>query len=174
MDEKIINDVSFVSLAPSGWKQYKQLQIDAFSSDPEAFSTTFKEAITYPDSHWEDKLTEPNRILLFAKYNEQLIGMVGAHLKREDGGDVVVITGMYVKKRFRGQGIARKLLEEMQNAIDKKFKAAKMKLWVCEAQKPAIGMYQQMGFVEVGRKEDAIENEEGYLDEIIMEKKTHE
>lgn len=156
---------------PDHWQDFKNIRLEALSSDPEAFSDTFKDALFYPDDFWIKRLSDPDNIILYAKANDRIVAMMSSHLKEEPEGIVSAVTGVFVNNSERGKGIGKKLMASLLEIIKNSHrKARKVKLWVNENQHPAIALYRSFGFKQVGKKEAALETPDGYVDELIMEK----
>lgn len=157
--------------SPEHWQDFKNIRLEALSSNPEAFSDTFENTLSYPDDFWIKRLSDPNNIILYAKVNDRVVAMMSGHLKEEPEGIVSVVTGVFVNKSERGSSIGKKLMASLLEIIKNSHrKASKVKLWVNENQHPAISLYRSFGFKQVGKKEAALETPDGYVDELIMEK----
>lgn len=166
MDEAI----KITRLHPDMWQDFKSIRLEALSSDPSAFQDSFTNALSYPDDFWSKRLSDPHTIILTAKTDTHTVGMISGHLKEEPDGILTVVTGVYVNKSYRGMGVAKRLMATLIDTVKHHKKTHKMKLWVNKNQHPAIALYKSFKFKQSGIKEDAIETEDGYVDEIIMEK----
>jgi len=75
-----------------------------------------------------------------------------------------------VQKEYRSKGVGKQLLEELMQLAKSKFHIEVLHLEVYE-ENPAIRLYERLGFVEFGRQERFIKEENGkYLAKIFMQK----
>jgi ribosomal protein S18 acetylase RimI-like enzyme len=75
-----------------------------------------------------------------------------------------------VQKEYRSKGVGKQLLEELMQLAKAKFQIEILHLEVYE-ENPAIRLYERLGFVEFGRQERFIKEENGkYLAKIFMQK----
>jgi GNAT superfamily N-acetyltransferase len=72
-----------------------------------------------------------------------------------------LVTGLYVSRTYRGQGVGRLLLDRAKRDAD-----AGVTLWTFQKNLAAQAFYQREGFVEINRTDG--DNEEG-LPDILME-----
>ena len=82
---------------------------------------------------------------------------------REHGGAL----GIGVRAAYRGKGLGRRLMEA---ALDAAWKLGfeRVELWVRSPNAVAIALYERFGFVEEGRRRDAIRLDDGSEDEVLM------
>jgi ribosomal protein S18 acetylase RimI-like enzyme len=82
---------------------------------------------------------------------------------REHGGTL----GIGVRAAYRGRGLGRRLMEA---ALDDAWKRGfeRIELWVRAPNVAAIALYERFGFVEEGRRRDAIRLDDGSEDEVLM------
>lgn len=109
------------------------------------------EALCFTDA-WSERsilaeLENPFAIWLTAMEGEQLAGYLGIQYG-PDGADIMNIA---VDPAFRGQGVARALMEEMLTRL-KGMGLKWLTLEVRASNGPAIGLYQRFGFRQVGRR----------------------
>lgn len=170
MDQQ--HHITIDKLNPERWEDFKALRLEALSSDPDAYCATYEETLAYPDEYWLERLIEPEHITLFLKDGKRLIGTLSAHTETNDEtGDrhIAVLNGFYVHKAFRGLGLGKKLLHAILGIL-KDEGIHKVELSVRENLERSRNLYEKLGFKEVGRKDDALETEDGYIAEILMEK----
>lgn len=165
-----MDDIKIVKIEPSEWQLYKALRLEALKAEPQAYCSTYEEESQAPDSFWQARLEEAKTgdtgWLLFAKKANKLIGTMGAYRKKDD--DFVNIVGVYVTSNERGKGVGKKLMEALLTEIKKNSNIKKACLCVSIEQKPAINLYQNLGFKIVGR-ENKLMGDQKYYEEYIME-----
>src|SRR5512146_1094479 len=92
-----------ITLPPEEWRAYRQIRLDSAATDPQAFGVYYADLLRRPDSHWQGRLADAqageNSWLLFARDNERLVGMIGAHATEDP--TVVEIIAVYVSPEKR-------------------------------------------------------------------------
>lgn len=77
------------------------------------------------------------------------------------------LLGIGVRAAYRGQGLGRRLIESaMADARRRGFE--RIELWVRSPNTVAMHLYRSVGFVEEGRRRDAIRLDDGPEDEVLM------
>lgn len=77
---------------------------------------------------------------------------------------------VFVKEKFRGKGIGKKLINSTLNIIGQNKSVSKIKLAVNSEQNTAVDLYKQFGFNVVGRLKKELRIDNKFYDELIMEK----
>ncbi len=114
--------------------------IDAVAGlEEENFSTPWKK------SDFEDLIDKPDKGCIVALAGENIVGCVVYH---NIVGDVD-ITNVQVKEVFRRQGIAKELMEAAMKEAEETG-GVNFTLEVRALNKPAIALYESMGFVSEG------------------------
>ena len=78
------------------------------------------------------------------------------------------IYGVYIHPDYRGQGLARRLLEQLITQAKAVNGLETLLLAVSEHNAPALALYQSLGFVEWGKEPDALRHAGESLTEIFM------
>ncbi len=140
--------LEIITLQPSDWKDYKELRLRALKEEPQAFASTYDENIKLPDEFWQMRLEEAlageSQWLLFARQQDNLVGMAGAFVKDEK--DTVHIIAVFVDKKYRGQGISKKLMNNLISAIKQNNEIRRLLVGVNPEQVAALNLYQNIGF----------------------------
>ena len=145
-------EITVIKLEPKDWNKYREIRLEALKEEPRAFNSAFEETKAFPQSHWEEALTDINSIFVFAKCDDKVIGLMHLTLNELDEPSyVAVIHSAYVNKDYRGLGAGRMLLEYLINEIKDNPKIKTLKLWVKESQIPAIKLYESFGFEHTAR-----------------------
>jgi ribosomal protein S18 acetylase RimI-like enzyme len=157
--------IAIATLGPEDWRTLRAIRLDAYRSEPAAFSTTHAEALARPEADWRERLAAERSIHLAAVAGGHVVGMVGGHLAPgEDDQTVAVVFGMYVRDAYRGKGIGRLLLGALLARLGGQPRIETVRLWVRPAQRPAMRLYESFGFRVVG------EDDDGSGRELIMER----
>jgi len=162
--------MEIIKLVPKDWEKYKKIRLEALEKDSLAFGTSYEEALKKSDEEWETTLEKSDRYLFFAKFNDELVGMVAAY--KEDGerlSHIAYIWGVYVREEFRGKGIGKKLMEMLFAELQKN-NVAKASLNVNTVQSNAVKLYESLGFQTIGIAHKEMKIDGKYYDEYLMEK----
>lgn len=119
------------------------------------------------DDFWDnailkDEITAKNSNYIVAKFNQKIVGFAGIKVMI-DQADIMNIV---VKKDFRNQGIGSLLLKELIN-LAKELKLDSITLEVMEENHPAIHLYKNFGFKQIGTRKNYYQDKNG----LIMAKK---
>jgi ribosomal protein S18 acetylase RimI-like enzyme len=135
-------------LDPSAWRDYRTLRLMALRTDPHAFEASIAEQRALPDAWWRDRLREAAFCrgvwLLFAKQEERLVGMIGAHAS--EGPLVADINGVFVTPEARGRGIGDALMRAMLHEMGQDPAIQRVRLYVNASQTAAVRLYERSGF----------------------------
>jgi ribosomal protein S18 acetylase RimI-like enzyme len=165
------NKFKINSILPSEWESYKELWLDALTSDPQAFGYSLDEISNRTEEDWKkniQKSLQENTGMHIAKSDNKYIGMMGYFPKNED---TVNIFGVYVKKEFRNQGVSDKIMESVLTSLAKNDKIKNIALTVSEEQKAAIEFYTRFGFEIVDKIKDVKMGNGEMHDELAMKKR---
>lgn len=135
--------------------------------DPQAFLRTYDELAKRTDKEWEENTLNDEAGVLVVWFDNKLAGMNGYFYPENS---IVEIWGMFVRKEFRGLGLGKKLMEEIEKEIKKDKDVRKIIIEVTTSQIPAWELYKKMGFVEMGRKIGGTKLNGELYDDIILEK----
>lgn len=152
-------------------KQYWELRLQALQVNPEAFVTTYEEAIRQqnPIKRVENNLTAATSCT-FGAFNEknQLVGVVTLLTEEKEAykhkGHIVA---MYVDASNRRSGLARELIRK---AIEKakEMDLEQLTLGVVSTNVPAKNLYEAMDFQTYGIEKRAIKMNGVYSDDEHM------
>lgn len=163
--------ISIIKLPPSKWHIYKDIRLKALYDDPQAFGSTYEVESTFSDEKWQERPLDNNTIILVAMDQEKVVGMVGAHWEHwEKVRHIAHIWGMFVDKEYRGQGIGRHLMEEIELKAKERPHTEKIKLEVVTDQETALELYKNLGYREVGVQERQMKQNNVYYNSYLMEK----
>lgn len=136
------------TLHPDQWDLYRAVRLEALATEPQAFGTTYAEALAKPESYWRSRLEESQADarcrLLFAMEGGWPVGLVGAY-PGEDEHTVNVIS-MYVRAPYRGVRVAGELLASLLDDLEGCEGVQFLELVVHPTQAVAIALYRRFGF----------------------------
>jgi RimJ/RimL family protein N-acetyltransferase len=109
----------------------------------------------------------PGSVVLIATTGPRAVGILDFHRERRPQAAHCGRLGMSVAKEYRGQGVGRRLLNELMvrahdNGIER------VELEVLENNVPAIRLYEHIGFREEGRRRGAVRVAGTKIDILIM------
>lgn len=163
-------EVKIIKLAPERWSEFKELRLEALREEPLAFGKSPSEEENKQDDFWIRILEKKNPLTLFAEKNGKLAGMVTIIFAvSEKFRHIARFSGVYVKKEFRGQGIAKNMLSQALETAFAKEGVIKVKVIVNVSQEAAVALYKSLGFKEAGRMEKEFKVGENYYDAFLLE-----
>jgi len=149
------------------WKEHRDLRLDALKEEPIAFGSSYDEEKSISEEEWRKRMKNA----WFALSDDKLIGMIGYfqnnNVKTKHAANLY---GFYVTKKYRGQGVGKKLIDSSLMHIQERKDVVKIKLTVNPKQVSAVKLYQNYGFNIVGQLKKELCVEGRYYDELIMEK----
>ncbi len=164
---------NIINLPISRWQEYKEIRLRALKDDPQAFFSSHRKEVEYPDVKWQERLqsvVDGNGWTVFAEIDSQLIGMLGAYQKGNDRKEGAVnVFGVFVAKEARGKGVAFKMMEKLLEQL-KQAGIIMAKLTVNENQSAAVALYKKLKFKVTGQESLVLGDGIKHI-ELIMEKK---
>ena len=150
---------------------YWQLRLEALQQNPEAFATTYEDAIARVDpiNRVAGNLNADGSSTLGAFIDDELVGMMtlageGAPKLRHR----VNLLAVYVTPRVRGKQVGLTLLQAIIEHAKQWRHVEKINLTVVSTNKPAIRLYEKAGFIAFGLETKAMKIDDTYVDEIYM------
>jgi ribosomal protein S18 acetylase RimI-like enzyme len=128
------------------WQQLRELRLRALSSDPLAFSSSFAETSTYPDSLWRQRAEESeagSEYRWFVGISDD--GTWAGMAQAQAGEQEARLNGMWTAPQARGSGLARALCDACADwAREHGF--AGIRLGAYGENPRAIALYEKAGF----------------------------
>lgn len=92
-------------LIPSQWRDYKRIRLEALQTHPEFFGSSYVKESTYAFEHWMTLLEDKNRALFALRHGEQLVGLTGVAVKKEDL-EKALFYSTFIRAEHRGKGLS--------------------------------------------------------------------
>jgi GNAT superfamily N-acetyltransferase len=136
-------DTQIRRVRPDEWRELRELRLDALRDAPDAFVTTYEQALAYPDDEWRARTAWPTFV---AVAGERLVGMATGWAKAHG---VAALVQMYVRPEARGTPVAERLVAAVLDwARGEGF--ARVELGVAEGNVRAERLYARCGFARTG------------------------
>lgn len=141
-------------------------ETDNLSFDSEGITASLEEEIEILEKYQKLK----NGVFLLAKINNEIISCATAFQFLNNKKQTHVFKfAISVKKKFWGNKIANKMIDELLN-LAKERGCTKMILYVNTANISAISLYLKKGFEIEGKLKNNIKSKDIYLDDYLMSK----
>lgn len=106
--------------------------------------------------------------VLVAELDGKVVGMVGVHPFKSARQRHTACLGMMVRTEYQGQGIGKKLLENILDLADNWLMLVRIELDVTSDNERAIHLYNSFGFELEGKKKYSIIKDGKYADLLMM------
>jgi ribosomal protein S18 acetylase RimI-like enzyme len=150
---------------------YWNLRLEALQQDPEAFATTYEDAISRVDplKSVASKIAADDSATFGAFIDNELVGVMtitqeGAPKLRHR----VNLFAVYVTPNVRGKRVGTALLQEVVKYTKQMPHVEKINLTVVSTNKAAIKLYEKVGFKSFGLEHHAMKMNDTYVDEVYM------
>ena len=163
--------IQIKTLPKTRWKEYRDLRLEALKKYPSTFGSLYEDEAKFTEKEWSYRINSDHSEMIFAIDNDKLIGTVAYYTEvRKSQRHIANVVGMYVKKEYQGKGIGKKLLKEIIKIIKKRRDIKKIKITVVTDNKPALKLYEKVGFKKTALLKKELKVENKYYDEYLMEK----
>ncbi len=135
-------------MAPNAWNRVRAVRLRALADSPKAFGTLLSEDEARPLPEWRARLENPNGATFLAHTEEDDIGIVTIIVHPEDH-ECGLLCSMWVAPAVRRSGLGAALIDAAVDWARGK-RLARVVLGVGDYNRPAIALYEKMGFVPNG------------------------
>jgi ribosomal protein S18 acetylase RimI-like enzyme len=162
--------MEFRRLLPDDFDSWFACRLLALRTDPSAFLSTYEDEKDKADLFRERFNNHSDSNTIFAAIKDgKVIATAGvfkdSHRKL---AHKATIWGMFVEPGFRGQGIGKKLVEMAVAHARVKMDVAVVYLSVESENKPALALYESLGFKCWGTEPKAMTDGQDFFDEAHM------
>ncbi|MFD4642443.1 GNAT family N-acetyltransferase [Lentzea sp. NPDC058436] len=127
-------------VAPDEWRLWRDIRLEALSSDPEEFGSTLAVEQEYDETEWRERAAEGLKVVAL---DDEPVALVAATAKPEG----LYLYSMWVRPSHRGRGLGEGLLKAvLEWAVEEGWKVVRLRVWVDNL--PARRLYKRLGFVE--------------------------
>jgi RimJ/RimL family protein N-acetyltransferase len=146
--------------------------LKAVFADDRFFMTTAEEAkewqtIEKEQEHIQKNYEDENKLMVVTEINGSIVSFSNVHAGERKRNHHIGQIGISILPQFRGIGLGTAIMEAMIDWARAHPVIEKLALGVWAANKPAIQLYEKMGFKEEGRKIREIKYTDGSYDDCI-------
>ncbi|NQX58400.1 GNAT family N-acetyltransferase [Paenibacillus qinlingensis] len=158
-------------------KIYHELRLSALQISPEAFGSTYEREVHFTLEMVADRIKPTSGKFVLGALDEQgsLVGSVSfvreSSLKTAHKGNVYA---MFVAMNQRGQGLGKKLLNELIRRASECEGVEQINLAVISHNDAAKKLYNSLGFKVYGVEHNALKYNGQYYDEDLMVRRLNE
>jgi GNAT superfamily N-acetyltransferase len=163
--------VTVAVLTASDALPYKALMLHAYEHAADAFTSTPEERAKEPDHWWVRRIADPEGLTVaFGDFRDQsIVGTVALEFSaKPKTRHKALVVGMYVLPPFRGHGCARALIQSAIHFCTARGDIRAVQLEVTEGNKPAVTLYESLGFKAYGVEPMAVLTPAGYRSKVHM------
>lgn len=159
-------------LTPAHAAAYRAFMLQTYANEPEAFTATVAEREQLPLDWWIARVSDesdPTELVYGAFVDTRLVGVAGLRFEdRKRTRHKAFLFGLCVLPSFRGQGIARALVEQVLTQARSTPGTCIVQLKVMASNTPALRLYESCGFRPYGTEPYAIKMEEAFVAVVHM------
>jgi ribosomal protein S18 acetylase RimI-like enzyme len=159
-------------LTPGHAAEYRAIMLQAYASEPDAFTSTVAEREPLPLDWWASRISDQSilpALVVGAFVGARLVGVAGLTFeRRERTKHKATLFGVYVLPEFRGQGIARALVEAALAHARSTPGTQVVQLTVTQSNTPAVQLYESCGFASFGIEPLAVKVGERFVSKVHM------
>lgn len=140
------------ALAPDDWPIWRRLRLTALAEAPDAFGSRLADWQGNGDrpERWRARLAVAGSYHTVAEFDGEPVGMASGMPTGTDG--VVELVSMWVAPSARGQGVAGRLVEDVERWA-RDLPATELRLAVAEGNQAAASLYRRHDFRFTGETE---------------------
>lgn len=143
-----MTDVGIRRVAAGDWPLLRHLRLRALATDPASFGSTREREAASADDVWQERAAHGAfgdvSSTLLALRGREPVGAVAAH-RDETERHVFRVVSMWVAPEVRGQGVGRRLLDEIEDWIGS-VGGSVVRLCVTDASTAARRLYETAGY----------------------------
>jgi ribosomal protein S18 acetylase RimI-like enzyme len=164
--------MQIIRLTPVHAAEYRAFMLQAYANETNAFTATVSEREPLPLEWWTSRVSDhpsPTELVFGAFVGARLVGVAGLRFeRRERTMHKASLFGMSVLPQFRGQGLARALVEAVLEQAQSIPGTRVVQLTVTQSNTPAIRLYESCGFLPFGTEPYAIKVGERFVPLVHM------
>jgi GNAT superfamily N-acetyltransferase len=133
------------------WQMLREIRLQGLKDAPDAFSSTYAGESAFEDSVWHRRAARDGSFIAFIPQvaASGVAGLAGGY---QEVPGVVELVSMFVRPQARGHGVGEALIDAVIGWARQK-NATSVHLWVTEANKPALRLYERCGFTPTDERQ---------------------
>jgi GNAT superfamily N-acetyltransferase len=159
-------------LTPMHAARYRAVMLQAYAEAPDAFTATVAERAPLPLGWWAARVADhpdPTELVFGAFVDARRVGVAGLRFaRRERTRHKATLFGLFVVPAFRGQGIARALVEAVLTQARRAPGTEIVQLTVTQGNAAARRLYASCGFLPFGTEPYALKVGEQFVSVVHM------
>jgi ribosomal protein S18 acetylase RimI-like enzyme len=145
---------------------FKAIRLEALKASPELLRSTFELEDKLDLAWFAGRLEDTHVVGAFR--DGELVGTAGFSIQQgEPNAHKGRLFGMYVRSSFRNLGLGRLLLNAVLDVARESVELIQLSV-VSSENRPALRLYESVGFLEFGRETKASKYGDKYYDETLM------
>lgn len=157
-------------LIANNWQEFKKIRLESLQLEPQAFGDSYEVLVKKNDNFWKKQLSSKYQYWYAVNIDNSIVGIGSIKFARAlKFNHIAHLSGIYVKKQYRGKGIGKLLFSTRIEEAFKNPKIKKLKLIVNIKQENAVGLYKSFGFKIVGELKKEFRLDYEYFDAYLME-----
>jgi ribosomal protein S18 acetylase RimI-like enzyme len=157
VEHPLADDIEIIVATADDWQAAREIRLEGLLRDPQAFGSTYAEAIDRTEAGWRAWVSRPGVTMLIARTSQSPVGIVGGLRGVDaDDGSVAMIVSMYVTASYRQRGVGRRLLQAILADLEGDPALSRAILHVTSSQIAARRLYDSLGFEPVGEEDGEI------------------
>lgn len=148
---------------PDDWQLLRATRLAALQDAPEAFESTYADALGFDEARWRQRA---ERFPTFLAFNgADPVGMAAGYPDEHRPGCRDLIS-MWVSPAARGRGVAGRLIDAVTEWA-RADGADELALWVVLGNESALAAYKRAGFVATGEQQP-VHGDDGRIEERMV------
>jgi len=144
---------------------FKEIRLDALKANPQLIGSTFEFEDRMDEAWFAERLEDTHALGAFR--DDELIGIAGFFIQQgEKNAHKGRLWGVYVRSSSRNLGLGRLLVNTILDVARESVEL--IQLSVVSDNRPALRLYESVGFLEFGRETKASKYGDKYYDETLM------
>ncbi|ANK39068.1 N-acetyltransferase [Staphylococcus equorum] len=162
--------MDFRYLSEADVSQYRLLRLSSLQTDPNGFASTYDREIEFSIEKFKVRLENSATHFTVGAFDEATLVCIATFYsetleKIKHKGNLVSV---YCHPRYRRQGIAEQLIQQIVDYVVEQNTIKTINLCVLSENKRAISLYEKLGFKRYGTEPKALYDGTVYYDEDLM------
>jgi len=149
-DGSAASEVVIRAATVEDWWRYRDIRLEALSSAPSAFGSTYSGEIDRSEELWRERTGNPRALLALA--GDAVVGIAVGYDDPDEPAGSRALVSMFVTPAHRGTGLSTRLIDAIA-ADARDDDVRELVLWVTDGNDAARKRYEHSGFVATGHSQ---------------------